>query len=121
MKLQTGINDLATVNPELAAQWHPTLNGDLLPIHVTAGSNKKVWWQCEEGHEWPAKIVDRSRGSGCPYCAGQLPIIGKTDLATINPKLVEQWHPSMNKNLLPTQVTAGSNKIVWWQCVKGHN
>ncbi len=41
-KLQIGVNDLAATFPELAAQWHPDKNGDLLPSMVTAGSNKKV-------------------------------------------------------------------------------
>lgn len=28
-KLIPGVNDLATVNPELAKEWHPTKNGNL--------------------------------------------------------------------------------------------
>ncbi len=43
-KLIVGQNDLATVNPNLAAEWHPSKNGSLLPSQTTAGSNKKVWW-----------------------------------------------------------------------------
>lgn len=39
-----GFNDLATINPKLAAQWHPTKNGDLKPTQVTANSGYKVWW-----------------------------------------------------------------------------
>mgnify|MGYP000568021716 FL=1 len=36
-----GFNDLRTINPEVAAQWHPTKNGDLKPTQVTANSAKK--------------------------------------------------------------------------------
>jgi len=36
--------------PTVAAQWHPTRNGNLRPDQVSAGSNTKAWWRCEEGH-----------------------------------------------------------------------
>ncbi len=55
--------------PEIAAQWHPTKNGDLRPEDVSAGSGKKVWWKCPvaDDHEWAATIANRAgRGSGCP-------------------------------------------------------
>ena len=45
-----GFNDLATLYPELAAEWHPTKNGALTPEQVLAGSEKRVWWQCGRGH-----------------------------------------------------------------------
>ena len=115
-----GVNDLATVNPELAAEWHPTKNGELTPDMVTAGSSKKVWWQCEQGHEWLAKINHRSSGVGCPYCSGRHAIKGVSDLATVNPKLATEWHPTKNENLTPDMVKAGSGKKVWWQCKQGH-
>ena len=31
------------------------------------------------------------------------------------PELAKQWHPIKNGELTPEQVTAGSNKIVWWK------
>jgi len=34
-------NSLATLLPELAAEWHPTKNGDLTPDQIVAGSRKK--------------------------------------------------------------------------------
>lgn len=34
-KLQVGINDLATVNPELAKDWDYEKNGDLKPTDVS--------------------------------------------------------------------------------------
>ena len=118
--LIVGINDLATTKPELAAQWHPTKNGDLTPKDVTAGSNKKVWWQCTKGHEWQAVVYSRSQGTGCPFCSGLLPIVSVTDLAKINPELAAEWHPTLNGDLTPKDVTAGSGKKVWWMCDKGH-
>ncbi len=73
-KVLRGFNDLETIEPELTAQWHPTLNGALMPYMVTAGSHQKVWWQCPEGHVWKAVIYSRtgSQRCGCPVCAGKV-------------------------------------------------
>jgi hypothetical protein len=32
------------------------------------GFNEKVWWICEEGHEWQATVKSRTKGRGCPHC-----------------------------------------------------
>lgn len=66
-----GFNDLATTNPELAAEWDYEKNGDLKPADVTAGSHKKVWWKCSKGHEWNIAIKARSSGNNCPYCSNK--------------------------------------------------
>ncbi len=120
-KLLVGINDLATTHPKLTAEWHPTKNGNLTPEQVTFGSNKKVWWQCSQGHEWQARISSRTNnGTGCPYCSGRFAIPGKTDLATTYPKLANEWHPTKNGELKPTKICYGAGKKVWWLCAKGH-
>ena len=71
-KVLVGFNDLATVYPKIAAQWHPTLNEGLSPAMVVPGSTKKVWWQCAEGHVWRAVVYSRTGPDkcGCPVCAG---------------------------------------------------
>ena len=73
-KIIIGINDLATTNPELVAEWHPTKN-NIRPCDISKGSTKKVWWLGKCGHEWLASPNDRThcthRISGCPYCAGK--------------------------------------------------
>lgn len=46
-------------------------NGNLKPENVSCGSNKKVWWLCEKGHEWYASIHPRTKGVNCPYCSNQ--------------------------------------------------
>lgn len=70
-KVLEGYNDLETLFPDIAAQWHPDRNGDLLPSAVLAGSNKSVWWKCPTcGHEWSSRIVNRTRyrDAICPSC-----------------------------------------------------
>ena len=116
-----GYNDLKSQNPSLAKQWHPYLNGDTKPSDVIVTSNKKAWWICENGHEWEAIISDRSRiGLGCPYCSNQKLLKGHNDLASVNPDLAREWHPTKNKPLTPDMVQVGSNSKAWWICEKGH-
>ena len=75
----------------------------------------KVWWQCNNGHEWEATIANRSsRKSGCPECAGKK--VGKDNNLFVKfPKVAKEWHPSKNKPLTPKDVTPGSKKKVWWK------
>ena len=115
-----GVNDLATLRPDLAAEWHPTKNGSLTPADVSPGSEKKAWWLCEKGHEWQAFVFNRSRGNGCPVCTNRVVLLGYNDLGTIRPDLAAEWHPTKNGTLTPAEVTPGSNKKVWWLCEKGH-
>ena len=119
-KLIIGQNDLATVNPDLASEWHPTKNGLLLPSQVGAGTKRKVWWKCHLGHEWEASVSSRNKGSGCPYCAGQRAISGVNDLSTVNPGLAAEWHPNKNGPLYPNQIMPKSSRKVWWLGKCGH-
>ena len=112
-------NCLATVNPELSKEWHPSKNGQLTSYDVVSGSGKRVWWKCEKGHEWQASVGERSKGRGCPYCTGKKVCIDNC-LATVNPELSKEWHPSKNGQLTPYDVMPGSGKKVWWKCEKGH-
>lgn len=113
-------NCLATINPELSGEWHPTKNGEVTPENVTPESSKKVWWKCPEGddHEWEARITDRAKGRGCGVCAS-LVVVKSNCLATLNPDLAKEWHPSKNGTLTPYKVTSSSGKKVWWKCPKG--
>ena len=61
---------LATLHPDLAAQWDPKKNGALTPEDVTAGSGARPWWICPNcGHSWAAYVYSRAGGGhGCPEC-----------------------------------------------------
>jgi len=112
-------NNLATINPALAKEWHPTKNGNLAPSGVAPGSDKKYWWICKCGHAWEARIDNRRHGKGCPYCAGQK-VCHDNCLASLNPELAKEWHSTKNGVLTPRDVIAGSSKKAWWICKKGH-
>lgn len=115
--LLPGYNDLATTHPELMKEWDPDKN-TLLPTEVFAGSSKRMHWKCSRGHSWITGAANRVRGNNCPYCAGKYPIQGENDLATVEPQLAAEWHPTKNGELLPQAVTKGSNRKVWWLCGK---
>lgn len=109
--LQKGVNDLATLFPEIADEaygWDPSL--------ILSAIKDKKEWQCSQGHRWSATVNHRtSSGTKCPYCAGKKPIEGVNDLATLFPSLAEEacgWDPS---SFLPQ-----SNKKQYWRCSCGY-
>ena len=117
--VMAGFNDLETVYPDIAKEWHKEKNGNLQPVQVTFGSGRKVWWICKNGHEWRAAINNRtSNNRGCPYCTGGKTIIGVNDLCTIIPNLAKEWHPTKNGSLSPQDFKPNSNIKVWWLCPK---
>ena len=119
-KMLVGFNDLATTHPDIAAEWHLTKN-DILPTEVTSGSSKKVWWKCQERHEYQATICSRtSQHTGCPVCANKIIVAEDNSLKALFPTIAAEWHPTKNGLLKPSEISAGSNKRVWWQCEKGH-
>jgi hypothetical protein len=110
-------NSLASLFPEIAAEWHPTKNGDLIPSQVTSASNKLVWWTCDKGpdHEWVAAVSGRTGGHGCGFCSGQRTSVTNS-LQALFPEIAAQWHPTKNGELAPADVTTKSNKRIWWKC-----
>lgn len=115
-----GENDLATTNPELARQWHPSLNGSITPSDVSAGTPKKYWWKCDKGHEWLANVGMRNSGVGCAVCANRQVVAGINDLEHLEPEVAKEWNTEKNHGVRANQVTPGSNKKYWWLCSKGH-
>ena len=123
IRLRQPRGTLAEEDPELAQQWHPTLNGSLSPETVTSGSFKRVAWlcpgsSCQHPHVWMSTILDRtSRKRGCPFCAGKQ-VCPCNSLAARFPAIAAEWHPDLNstsKISLPEQCPPSSHQYVWWQ------
>ena len=109
---------LAETHPQVADQWHPTKNLPLTPHDVSKGSHQRVWWKCSlgEDHEWVSSVCNRTTEyKRCPCCLNQIVVPSKSIVVT-HPLMAAQWHPTKNKDLLPTQFTRMSNKKVWWKC-----
>ena len=115
-----GVNDLASQAPEVAAEWDPEKNNGILPETVTAHTHYKAWWRCIHGHSYPAEVADRVYGTGCPYCSGKKVMPGFNDLLTTYPDIAAEWNYEKNTGLGPEDVTAMSNRRVWWICSRKH-
>lgn len=115
-------NSLQTLYPHIAAEWHPTKNGKVVPSAIAPKANTKFWWKCSTcGYEWQSTPSHRSsRGDGCPFCSGKVVISGVNDLETLCPHIASEWNTEKNHPLSPSQVAKHSNKRVWWRCHLGH-
>ena len=119
-KVLAGFNDLATLLPDIAAEWSEK-NLPLKPDEVNAKSRKNVWWRCGKcGNEWKSVINARVKGTVCPVCAEREVLAGYNDLATTDSQLLSEWDYEQNK-LKPTQVSRTSAKRAWWKCSLGHS
>lgn len=122
-----GFNDLATTHPFIAEEWDLAKNHPLTPEQVSkgtylkSGSKIKIWWLCSERHSYEKSIGHRVQGQGCPICSGRQVAMGVNDLATSHPSLAAEWDTEKNKNLTPTNTSAGSGVKVFWICPQGHS
>lgn len=119
-KLVKGVNDFATVHPELVEEWDFDKN-EFGPDEVTSGSGKFAYWNCKKcGYKWKSKILDRAHNHGCPVCSGNKVCQGINDLATTHPNIAAQWNYEKNGAISPQTVSKGCTKRVWWICEYGH-
>ena len=118
--LLSGFNDLATKVPSLLNYWDYDKNAPLEPSQLNYRSAKRVWWKCENGHSWQESVNKRVDGNGCPYCSGKRILKGFNDLETKHPDIAKEWAMDLNCGVAPSQVTAKSQKSVWWRCKYGH-
>lgn len=85
------------------------------------GYSKYLKWQClinncmESFNMSLSDLV--SRNCGCPYCSSQK--VGLSNcLATTHLEITKEWHPTLNGDLTPYDVTCGSGKYAWFLCNK---
>lgn len=103
-----GESDLCTTHPELSNQ----LVDKSLGTKLKAGSNRMVEWKCANGHVWKARVADRAKGRGCPFCSGFQVLKGFNSL----------WdtHKELAKELVNPHdgytVSKGSESYLEWKC-----
>lgn len=114
----TGINDFATMCPEMMKEWDYEANGGLDPKTIYYKSRKvRVHWKCQLGHRWDTTLASRTEhNSGCPVCAGNVVVSGFNDLYSGFPQVAAEWNYEKNGSLLPSEVSRYSTKKVWWRC-----
>lgn len=79
--------------PQALKLWHPEKNLPATAWTTVAGSNRKVWWTCEEGHSWQAPPNNVCRGSGCPRCVDAKDSKRERDCREIIERLTGQSFP----------------------------
>lgn len=116
-------NSIAYLYPELAKEFHPTMNGTLTAEDINKRSARKVWWQCSVcGHDWSAAVGSRADGHGCPACSGRVLVQGKNDLETWckqtgNEHILAEWDYEANP-ISPSETTKKNPYIASWKCSK---
>ena len=67
-----GFNDLASKDPKVAAEWNYERNKGILPEQVLFNSKAVYWWKGDCGHEWKARVYDRTvLKKGCEVCESE--------------------------------------------------
>lgn len=114
-------------SPELLSEWDYEKNLGTRPEQVTWGSKKKIWWKCDQGHQWQTTPYARYKGSGCPVCARRTGS-EKTRLSRLKksgtlsdkfPALLKEWDYD-NNTISPNEISPHSNKKVSWICKLQH-
>ncbi|KAL3144795.1 hypothetical protein ABBQ38_001907 [Trebouxia sp. C0009 RCD-2024] len=114
----------AEAQPSELAEWdHERNEADgFYPHKVTLGSQKPVHWICSrcprgQPHRWTARPNARVRyGEGCAVCAGMQACLCNS-LESLVPSVAAEFDVDRNGSS-PSEVTAGSNKEVWWRTAK---
>jgi hypothetical protein len=121
-------NTLSALFPEIAAQLHPTLNGDITADDVIAGGGRKLWWLCPGKrapngelvqHKYEAGTGTRTRKTNptsCPYCTGRKLCPRTNTLSTLFPEIAAELHPTLNGDITADDVIAGEAGKRWWLC-----
>jgi len=105
--------------------WHPTLNGDLTPRNVAQSNGKKHWFKCGCcNHSFDIIFYNViKKGQWCSYCA-------KKKLCSVpdcthcvknsfaSHEKSEFWHPTLNGDVTPRDVTKSCSKKFWFTCSK---
>ena len=107
--------------PELALEFDGNKNLTLRLDDITTGSNRRVFWLCNNGHSWVAVVQSRIKNGfarKCPYCSG-VRASREQNFAITYPHLILVWDFEKNKQL-PEKFTTKSNKVVFWKCELGH-
>ncbi len=112
--------DISLLADELQKQWHAKLNMHLGHILIKPYSNRKVCWSCDQcpdsfPHIWEANLLNRTHGTGCPFCSGRA-FCQHNTLARKAPEVALFWDAKQNFPLSPDQVTVSSHMRAHWKC-----
>ena len=113
-----GVNDLKTVDPDLAREWSETNARDV--ESVPRNSKFRALWICPTCHgEYWYPVAEREAGDdACPYCRGTRVLPGFNDLKTTDPELAAEW--SENNGRDAGTVRRDMSSPALWICPACH-
>jgi hypothetical protein len=102
---------LAFLYPELLEDWDYQRNEDIDPQTLHYQSHNMVYWKCSRcQNEWQSMVSERVKGhKTCMNCRS---------IVTTHREIAKEWHPTLNGDNQPNEVSYGSNQLVYWQCQK---
>ena len=112
--------DISLLADELQKQWYDRLNMHLGNILIRPGSCRNVWWSCDKcpdglPHIWQATILNRTYGTGCPFCSGRA-VCQHNTLARKAPEVALFWDAKKNHPMSSNHVTVFSRMRAHWKC-----
>ena len=108
--------NLEDLRQEFAVEENDPLTFD----QITPGRRKPVFWKCDRGHIYPARVHNKLKGTGCPYCNHKKPIPGETDFASQYPELAAEFDLDANDGKKPEDFLPHCNDYFNWKCQLGH-
>ena len=125
-------NNLLALYPEVAAELHPELNGELDPATIPPSSKRPAWFLCPScGQEYSALLSNRTRKrpgpTGCPACARQSNgektrdrrkdrAAAGENLVKLYPRVAAELLPERNDGARPEEFTPGMDDVLNWTC-----
>lgn len=114
--VKVGFNDFATVHPDLATKV--SASSEVKPHQITAGSNKKLTFNCDNGHTYQSSAKNASIGYGCPYCSSRK-LSKENSIQITHPDIAKRF--SSKSKHSPSEVSIGSHKKVMLICKNNSN
>lgn len=111
-----GETDITCTHPARAAYFDYAKNAPAQPTQYLAGSERKMWWRCPEGHSYQRSIKGQCTvANPCPVCDHLVPLPGFNTFADLHPQPTKEWHPTFN-DFAPSEVTPRSSRKAWFVC-----
>ena len=113
-RVEKGINDLATTDPDIAALLSP--NNERKADTFMRSSSMGAEWICPTcGGEYFGVVKDMVNGLvECPYCNNRRPLAGFNTLKVLYPEIAEEMSPDNEKG--PDDVLPTSAYFAEWTC-----
>lgn len=100
----------------LLNEYHP--DNELPPSRCYPRSGRKALWVCPKGHEYRAKVCERTRdkgATGCPFC-DMKKVTREDSFGGKYPELLKEWHSENTES--PFSIAPSANRKFKWKCSK---